>query len=210
MRLEDMPDIGLTRELLDRIHGIALLTELDIYHLFRFAREIPEGGTYLELGVYNGGAVVCAAEASRATERNITLIAVDMGFGSGFYDNTGGFPVRAMEGKIDDRGIVSAIDDTSVDLIFNDADQRYDALCRDIAVYWDKLKPGAVLLGHDYLTAPDFGFMDTKRVVDDVFGKLATVMEGHTTMWMVRKDEETDAAVKELREKIKGEDERAE
>jgi len=200
-----MPDIGLTEEALRRIHAAALLTELDIYHLFQFAREIPEGGTYLELGAYAGGAVMCVGEAARAVERHVTLIAVDLNFGLGFSGNTGGLPVRVIEGRIGDRDTVNRIDGVSVDLIFNDADQPYGDLCRDIALYWGKLKPGGVLLGHDYWNGTDRGFMDTKRAVDDVFGELATVMEGNTTMWMVGKTDETDTIVRKLAKEIEGE-----
>ena len=40
--------------------------------------------------------------------------------------------------------------DGSLDLVFLDADHRYDAVQRDIRLWWPKLKPGGLFLGHDY------------------------------------------------------------
>jgi SAM-dependent methyltransferase len=40
--------------------------------------------------------------------------------------------------------------DNSLDLVFIDADHSYNAVIADIRKWWDKLKPGGILCGHDF------------------------------------------------------------
>ena len=46
---------------------------------------------------------------------------------------------------------VTYIEDNSIDFIFIDARHDYCGVEEDIRLYWDKLKPGGLLTGHDYL-----------------------------------------------------------
>lgn len=38
----------------------------------------------------------------------------------------------------------------TLDFVFIDADHSYHAVCNDLAAWWDKLRPGGLLCGHDY------------------------------------------------------------
>lgn len=42
------------------------------------------------------------------------------------------------------------VSDRSLDFVFIDADHRYEAVARDIAAWRGKVKPGGMLLGHDW------------------------------------------------------------
>ena len=50
------------------------------------------------------------------------------------------------------------------DYIYIDSDHRYDAACVDIKKWYERLKSGGVLAGHDYKDAPQCG---VKRAVDE-------------------------------------------
>jgi predicted O-methyltransferase YrrM len=56
----------------------------------------------------------------------------------------------------------------SLDVVFIDADHRYDPVMRDMELWYPKIKPGGVLSGHDYwVDRPDnCTFNDVKRAVD--------------------------------------------
>lgn len=42
------------------------------------------------------------------------------------------------------------IPDGSLDAVFIDGDHSYDAVCKDLKFWWDKLKSGGWMLGDDY------------------------------------------------------------
>jgi hypothetical protein len=50
------------------------------------------------------------------------------------------------------------------DFILIDADHAFEAVAADIATYWPKVKPGGVLVGHDYSDA----FAECKAAWEDV------------------------------------------
>jgi predicted O-methyltransferase YrrM len=44
-----------------------------------------------------------------------------------------------------------AFEARSLDFVYIDAQHHYEAVKRDIALWWPKVKPGGILAGHDYL-----------------------------------------------------------
>jgi hypothetical protein len=42
------------------------------------------------------------------------------------------------------------VPDASLDLAYIDANHSYDAVCRDLQLWFPKVKPGKILAGHDY------------------------------------------------------------
>ena len=58
-----------------------------------------------------------------------------------------GARLRALEGR--SHAVADSIPDCSADLIFIDADHRYEAVRQDIIKFTPKLRPGGILCGHD-------------------------------------------------------------
>lgn len=77
--------------------------------------------------------------------------------------------------------------DDSVDLVYLDADHRYEAVRADIAAWWPKVKPGGLLMGHDY--GP--GSPGVMRAVEERFrdGRVYgfELSAGRWRVWKVRK-----------------------
>jgi predicted O-methyltransferase YrrM len=42
------------------------------------------------------------------------------------------------------------IPDESLDFVFIDGDHSYNAVIRDVGIYWNKVKPGGIFAGHDW------------------------------------------------------------
>jgi len=55
-------------------------------------------------------------------------------------------------------------DPGSLDWVYIDACHLYDCVMADCIAWWEKLKPGGVLCGHDYCST---SWIDVKRAVDD-------------------------------------------
>lgn len=45
----------------------------------------------------------------------------------------------------------------SLDFCYIDANHKYEYIYVDIRTWWDKVKPGGLLCGHDYGAGPDYG-----------------------------------------------------
>lgn len=82
--------------------------------------------------------------------------------------------VRAIERQYKPRAVVlemltdeahTHIEDGSVDFVFIDADHRYHGVMSDIRNYRKKVKPGGLLMGHDYNPV----WPGVVKAVDEVF-----------------------------------------
>jgi len=168
------------------------------YHLFYYGKRIPEGGTYLELGSFVGGSLLCIYEATKLSGRSVNFIAIDS-----FVEPIGSIPSLAnkglttrdwfdkftssiprltlIESSTDDAK--ERIKDNSVDLMFMDAGHSYEEVTRDLINYWPKLKKDGVLLGHDYRHISP----KVVEAVSDVFGIKEFVLPKNAQMFMVTK-----------------------
>ncbi len=141
----------------------------------KIARWIPDGGTWVEIGVYWGesfrwGTVACLNEG-----KNVNMVAIDA-FPDAWHHN--GTPMEQMfhnhmaplAGHYETiRGSSSEsarfFEDGSVDFVFIDADHVYDRVKEDILAWLPKVKPGGIIAGHDY-NAPH----GVERAVNEIFG----------------------------------------
>jgi predicted O-methyltransferase YrrM len=80
-----------------------------------------------------------------------------------FKANTAHKPNNIFPIVADSLAAVSKVPD-ECDLIFIDADHQFEAVAADIATYWPKVRPGGVLVGHDYSDA----FPECKGAWEDV------------------------------------------
>lgn len=84
------------------------------------------------------------------------------------------------------------IEDNFLDLVFIDADHSYEGCKSDIEAYYDKVKPGGIISGHDYANDDwRFGPM-VKRAVDEFVSSKSLALElGENYCWFVKKPGET-------------------
>ncbi|MBA7681476.1 hypothetical protein ES703_89815 [subsurface metagenome] len=164
-----------TRSIAEKIFsgkGAACLRISDAYHLFCYAKKIPDGGTYFEIGSFLGGSLRCAYEGIRTAGTSVKLIGIEPG-GIGLKENTKLIPNLHLIRDHSDNA-VCLIRDSSVNLLFLDSDHRYEQTRKDILNYWPKIKLGGILLAHDYFTARGFeGFSKAitgvKQAIDEKF-----------------------------------------
>ena len=72
-----------------------------------------------------------------------------------------------------------------LDMIFIDADHTYESVKRDIGLWWDKVKVGGIISGHDYDHSHQPG---VKQAVDEYFSnKEITIHKEIGTVWWVQK-----------------------
>lgn len=167
---------GFTLSVAQRCLPIAALFSWDAYHLFRYARKIPDKGTYLEIGGGFGGSVICAYLASQVAGTEIDFTSIDPFFRGNnpnenwtkedFIQNTSFIPHLTLIYSISDEA-KDKIRDSSIDLLFVDGSHGYEQVKRDFENYWPKVKKEGVLLGHDYQD-PHPGVI---RAANEVFGK---------------------------------------
>lgn len=183
---------GFTFSVARRFLPIAVLFAWDAYHLFSYAKRVPDKGTYLEVGAGFGGSVICAYLASQVSGTQIDLITIDPFFKynnpnenwtkEGFIENTGFIPHLTLINSTSDEA-KDKIRDGSIDLLFVDGSHQYEQVKRDLENYWPKVKTGGVLLGHDY-QAPHPGVI---RAANEVFGKEKFTLLKNSSMWIVKK-----------------------
>lgn len=140
---------GFTLPLIDLVIRKAWLDVWDSYHLFCHAKEIPNHGTYLEIGTWRGGSVLCAFLATQLSKTSISFITIDRKSDEVLFEATRPISdVRLIRFPSD--LAKDKILDNSIDLLFIDGAHHYEQVKRDMLNYWPKIKVGGILLGHDY------------------------------------------------------------
>jgi len=76
-------------------------------------------------------------------------------------------------------------DDGELDFVFIDADHSYQATKSDITAWWPKLRPGGLLIGHDY--NPD-RFPGVCRAIDEFAQqKQPSINRRAHTVWSIQR-----------------------
>ena len=148
-------------------------------------KQVPDRGTMVEIGVWQGLSLCSAAKLIR--EKTINVIAVDTFKGSPWEEEAEGAFVRpgldlqdCFENnlklfKIHFNTCVLAmpslraaqtVEDGTVDLVFIDGDHRSKSVIADIKAWLPKLKKTGWISGHDYKWSDSVG-----PAVDSVFGR---------------------------------------
>jgi predicted O-methyltransferase YrrM len=139
-----------------------LMTDGDYAHLAGLARSI-DAKTIVEVGTWLGG----SAMAFAATGANVYCVdtwdARTSGMGK-LYDREGGKDSvllqlcrRAKEHLFRNLFLLplpsseaAEVFPLKADLIFLDAEHSYDAVAKDIQIWWPHLRTGGILVGHDF------------------------------------------------------------
>lgn len=122
---------------------------------------IPDGGVFVEVGVYWGQSFSYAVVEGINSGKKIDFVAVDAWPST--WISPEGWPMidkfyhemQPVEGYY--RAIQSGSADAarhfadgSVDFVFLDADHVYPRIYEDIQAWLPKVKPGGIIAGHDY------------------------------------------------------------
>lgn len=160
----------------------------------RLAREVPRGGTVVEIGVWKGRSISGILDICR--ERDLSLYAVDTWeyaaddphFGEArtvdifatFQQNlallghTG--TVRILRG--DSAAMAEHFADGTVDLLFLDGDHSHAGVKRDLLAWMPKMAPTGVFFGHDYTW-----FEGVRTAVAEVLGDRFSLIGG--SLWKI-------------------------
>ncbi|MGB0767312.1 MAG: glycosyltransferase, partial [Phycisphaeraceae bacterium] len=83
------------------------------------------------------------------------------------------------------RNAARHFEDGSLDFVYIDADHRFDAVADDLGAWFDKVREGGILAGHDY-DNPELP--DVQQAVDGYFQRLGwTVNHAGDHVWWVQK-----------------------
>ena len=169
---------------------------------------VPVGGTTAELGVWQGRSLCAIADVIR--ERRLRVHAVDTFTGTAgerdLVHDCGGRLQQVFESNLTRFNIRGQVEvhagstvsvagnfpDASLDLVFIDADHRYEQTSADVRAWLPKVKPGGILCGHDYkrpwrhLWGHDRS--GVKRAVDEILGKRRVRLFPGSSVWCYRCD----------------------
>lgn len=166
-----------------KIFPLAWLTVWDAYHLFAMGKKIPDKGTYLEIGSYIGGSLICVHEGTKVSDTKIRFIGIENNIRPKLRINTKFIPhLKIIASRSDEAKRL--IRNNSADLLFIDGAHHYEQVKRDILNYWPKLKIGSILLGHDYTHHKQH--QGIVKAANEAFGKRLIVLK-NSRIFMVER-----------------------
>jgi len=180
---------SLTREIAEKFFPLMILRPGEARQLFLCAKEIPDGGVYLQIGSWWGGSLICVYEAAKLMGRTIHLIVIEPRIKQEFLKNTRSISnLRLIKTSSD--FAVDEIEDDSIDLAFFDlafldGNDNYKQMTRDILNYWPKIKVGGILLGHDYVEGKKQSRI--KQAADEMFETELIKPERSNRIFQVKK-----------------------
>lgn len=149
----------------------------------------------VEVGVWKGGSAMTMARRMKALGLDAALIAVDTWLGAsdhwlnaGFFEDLGfenGYPrlyhkfvANVLDQQLQDYIVPLPLDSTNAAIVVRekrlrpqvlhiDAGHDYDAVTKDLQMWWPLLAPGGVLIADDYWH--EGAWPEVKRGVDDFF-----------------------------------------
>jgi predicted O-methyltransferase YrrM len=174
----------------------------DIYEL-ALRRCGTRAATFCEVGAYLGRSTCYMAERIRETGRDVSLHVVDTFEGDVHVGRRDLWPDFAA--NMARAGVLAALNvhrrtsaeaaselrDDSLDFVFVDAEHTHDAVTRDLAAWWPKVRPGGLLAGHDYAH-----FEGVTAAVDEFVANrgLRRVFRTSRSSWLIYKSITVDAA----------------
>jgi len=179
----------------------------------RMAEQMPNNAIIAEVGLADGRSMIFLASILMHLGKSFTLYAIDN------FDYGGQYQKNVIEGHIASSGVknvklieASSLDascmfeDNYFDFVYIDASHKYEQTKADILLWERKVKEGAILAGHDYLSEENEGVgrADREMIVAE---KLRTedTDRGHGLWWTVK---EKILSVNEINKLIAEKDER--
>jgi len=170
---------GFTENICKQVVSISSLGCFPLFYLFCSAQNIPDNGTYLEIGSAYGGSLLCVFSASEITKKSFTLIGIDPAPQQDFNGNVAWISNLKFFEEISDKA-KDKIANNYVDLLLIDGDHSYEQVKRDIQNYLPKVKKGGKIIGDDY------NLEGVKNASDEIFGDKLEFPD-RTNFWVVEK-----------------------
>lgn len=167
----------------------------------QIAETLPNGGTFVEVGVCAGRSIVyLASRLILLGKLDVHLFAVDSWQGKNFRAQLLETYVRGRA-NTDEIDMIKPIafegaraarlfDDLTVDGVFIDSDHEYPGMIEHLQAWVPKVRPGGIIAGHDYSKADWPGVV---QAVDEYFGSgglgafvPAAVEHPTRSVWLVR------------------------
>jgi predicted O-methyltransferase YrrM len=154
----------------------------------RIAKELPEGARVVEVGVLYGRSILFMAEELARLGKAAHLWAVDSWEWAQHpkatveaFRELAGSAVTAVKQP----SIIGTLlfEPHSLDFVFIDADHTEAAVRLDLDAWVPRMKPGALIAGHDYHRDED-PHVGVRRAVDGTFGAGRVHVE--SSVWSVR------------------------
>jgi hypothetical protein len=163
------------------------------------------GAVFVEVGAYLGRSTTYLASAIKRSGKKIRLYVVDLWDGWFYDDYRQQTPMpesqdvfwhfmRNVRGagvddvlcplKMPSEKAATLFEDGTLDFVYVDADHGYEAVRRDLASWFPKVKRCGIFAGHDYVNND---FPGVRRAVDEFFAehKLSFQIDG-TSFWTTK------------------------
>jgi hypothetical protein len=131
---------------------------------------------FVEIGSWKGTSTVCMADKIKNSKKNIKFYAIDFfepyiqedgvllsTTFEEFLHNIEPFKDYIIPIKGDSHKVYTQFEDHSIDFLFIDANHDYEPCKADLNLWYQKVKPGGVMAGHDYQ------FNGVHKAVDEFF-----------------------------------------
>jgi predicted O-methyltransferase YrrM len=124
-------------------------------------------------------------EGKKSRQHNLTQKQFDVIYET-VRDRAKKFGNRSILLRESSMAAAERIGDGALDFVFIDANHIYDYVKEDILVWSKKVKPGGLIIGHDYNMENELKDHVCKAV-DEFFGKGDVNLESYTCWWAVKK-----------------------
>lgn len=143
--------------------------------------KIPKYRKMLEIGSWKGEStkifassgvfdkIVCVDPFEGTEEANKLFLETWNTVKEGFKENTKMFKdkIELVQGYSYE--VAGTFLDNDFDFMYIDGSHKYEDVVQDINLYWNKLKPGGYIAGHDYFD--DNGHPGVKKAIYDLWGR---------------------------------------
>jgi hypothetical protein len=127
---------------------------------------IIDNGIFVEIGAWKGKSIMFAAERTKELNKNIKLYTIDifkvsdqctsnlLPMNVEFYDqylkNIEPMKDYINTIKMNSHDAYTLFDDNSIDFLFMDGEHSYEAVRKDLKLWYPKIKNSGIIAGHDY------------------------------------------------------------
>lgn len=182
----------------------------DFKNFYNFIVENFDNATFVEIGTWKGKSLMYLAEKVKESGKNIKIIGIDTFEGSESTPTMGDNvemqsissdylyetylkniePLKDIITTIrgDSRVVYKQFADQSIDVLFIDGDHSYEAVKKDIELWFPKVKIGGIISGHDYTELYGYGVV---KAVKELFFK-NKIKTFKPFVWYLKKLKDTE------------------
>jgi predicted O-methyltransferase YrrM len=155
--------------------------------------------TFVEIGTWKGQSIMYMAEKIKELNKNIKLYGIDTFKGNEehaehpdvvankiydiYLENIEPLKDYITTIKGSSHDVYTQFEDESIDFLFIDADHSYEAVKKDLKLWYPKVKKGGIISGHDYFWVD----ARVKRAVDEFFLFTGVLQDSGDTWYKIKK-----------------------